>query len=969
MPREPNLAEPTLVGDALASGAEHVHGVPSGEATIVGNATVPREPEARLGPGARLGRYVLAEPLGQGGMGTVYSAHDPDLDRQVAIKVLHAGLAAQDATEGPQRLLREAQAMAKLSHPNVLTVHDVGVVGARLFIAMEMIEGSDLRGWLAERRRPWRAIVEVFMAAGAGLAAAHDAGIIHRDFKPDNVLMARNGRVLVGDFGIAAAAPDAMLQRDARTHSWLGEAGTLTVPGALLGTPAYMAPEQMAGTEITPAVDIFAFCVALYEAIAGERPFRGDTLANLYVAIQGEGPRPLAVKVPRRLARALRRGLEADPRARHESMHALLAELRPLVASRRRLWLGGAALVVVTAAVSAGLWAASADPVQCSGGEAAVAEVWTPARRGAIEAAFTATKVVHAANTWTLAAGRLDAFTAAWSAARLDACEATNLRGEQSAEALDRRMVCLDRQLGELDRLLVFLGEADAKVVDHAIALVLDLPAASKCDASVVLAAAPRPGESPELAALESTISASRRLHRVGKYSQGLELLTPVIARLTELGEPLLLSRALAARAHTGYVDSRPEARAWIAEALAAAMRAGDDLRFADIAASQLGLDGGDVAARDLWLRLAEAALQRHGGDDGVRAKLLTNFGNALRNDGRLAEAEAAHREVLALRRRSPESPTLIADALFNIGAVLGSDPARGDEARQLMQEATDIWTRELGPQHPRMITVHSNLGMLAKDEADYRSALVHAGRALELARALRGEQHPDVAHQLAVMAMIENLSGDFVAAKQHFDRALEILTGAAGSGARQVKYGALVLTAASFRVESGDLVGAEADLGRFDALGLKLPPEHGFWLGVPTIRAQIALVRGDLDGTLREIARGRELVAKFPGPDQSESIMFMALAEAEVDVRRARFAEGLALIEPLLGAHPVSFKAPKNRALLAFHSARILWGRGQKDEALAAADAALAAYASLGPGFDPREAEVEAWIAGHGPR
>ena len=169
---------------AQPTGAEATLAMSAGDATIASVRQSPRPADEALVPGARLGRYVLERLLGQGGMGTVYIAHDPDLDRKVAIKVLHTGVAATDATSGPQRLLREAQAMARLSHPNVVAVHDVGVVGSRLFIAMELIDGSDLRRWLAETKRPWQAIVEVFVAAGAGLAAAHDAGIIHRDFKP-----------------------------------------------------------------------------------------------------------------------------------------------------------------------------------------------------------------------------------------------------------------------------------------------------------------------------------------------------------------------------------------------------------------------------------------------------------------------------------------------------------------------------------------------------------------------------------------------------------------------------------------------------------------------------------------------------------------------------------------------------------------------------------------------------------------
>ncbi len=967
----PNIgSEVTLVGDPVtgSSDGEHTHGAPSTAVTQAGVAGAPRTPDEPLAPGARLGRYVLAEQLGQGGMGTVYAAHDPDLDRRVAIKVLHAGLAAHDPTGGPQRLLREAQAMAKLSHPNVLTVHDVGVVGARLFIAMEMIDGSDLRGWLAARRQPWRAIVEVFIAAGAGLAAAHDAGIIHRDFKPDNVLMARNGRVLVGDFGIAAAAPDGpMLRRDVSTRSWLGEAGTMTVPGALLGTPAYMAPEQMTGGAVTPAVDIFAFCVALYEALDGARPFRGDTLANLFVAINDQSPRPLSAKVPRRLARTLRRGLAADANERHASMHALLAELRPLVGARRRLWLGGAALVVVTASASAGLWVASTEASHCTGGEAAVAEVWTPTRRGALEAAFMATKVVHAGNTWKLVQGRLDAVIAAWSAARMDACEATRVRGEQSVEVLDRRMVCLDRQLGEFDRLLNFLGEPDAKVIENAVSLVLDLPAADKCDAAAVLSTAPRPDESPELAALEQAISRSRQLHRVGKYEQALEHLAPVIERLTVIDAPSLLVRALTARAQTGSIDSRLEAGEWILAALEAAMRTGDDLRFAEAAANQLSLVRTDAGARELWLRLGEAALQRHGGADSTRAKLLTNYGNALRDEGRLGEAEVAHREALALRRRSPEAPTLIADGLFNVGSTIAT-AGRIAEARLLHSEAAEIWIRELGPQHPRIVNVFNSLATLARSEADYVAARVNSLRAIELASALRGPDHPDLANHFAGLASAENWSGDFIAAAEHFERARALLANASPGSVRPERYASLLMVIASFRIDAGDLVGAEADLAAARSLDVKLPPAHPFWTSEPLSRAQIALARGDLDAAERELTRAREVAAKST-EEKAPGAMYIDLNQAELDLRRGRLAEALALSESLLTTFPDEFRHPYNVALLEFLRARVLWARGEVDRARAAGEAARATYGGLGPGFDPREAEVTAWLAAHTPR
>jgi len=783
------------------------------------------------------------------------------------------------------------------------------------------------------------------------------------------VLIARSGRVVVGDFGIAAGAGAAPVggatEVTSTSRSWLTGAGSLTLPGALLGTPAYMAPEQMAGGEITPAVDVFAFCVALYEALHGQRPFRGDTIANLYVAIVDEGPAAATtVQLPRRLGRALRRGLAADPGARPASMHALLAELRAVIGARRRAWLAGGALAIAAAATGAGLWLASATAPRCSDGAAAVTELWSPARQGELAAAFAATGVVHAANTWRLVAGAVDARAAAWGRARVGACEATRVRGEQSAEVMDRRMACLDRQLGELDRLLNFLGEPDAKVVDNAVALVAELPAVTRCDAAAVLAgsgaAVPT---SPELQQLDEVISHATRLLRVGRSPEALAELGPAIARLEALDDRRLLARALAARAQGGYLETSPEAQAWSSVALAGAMRAGDDVRFAEVAANQLGLVASEPAARELWLRLGEAALERDAGadHDPVRAKLLTNYGNALRSEGRFAEAEAMHREALALRRRDPAAQIQIADSLFNISAVLAAQ-GRVAEARPLAHEAIEIWERALGSQHPRMLTGLGNLALMAEVTADYVEADALATRALALARALRGEGHPDVARYSALLATIDGWRGDFAAARRHFDEALTIL---ASGSAPPEKYSDALLAAASFYLDERDLAGAEALLDRALAVGAKFAAGHTLWVTEAHLRVQIALLRGDLAAAERELQRTGSLIA---GSAEGQAIagLYVDLYQAEIDLRRGRAGESLRRIDELAARHQQELRHPYLRAVLGFLRARVLWELGQRAAARGSAEAARAEYAGLLGGYEPQAAEVRAWLAGH---
>lgn len=384
-------------------------------ATAAG-ATAP--PAAPAPAGTTVGRYRLERELGSGGMGVVHVAFDPDLERRVALKLLrnHGGDAAK-------RLQREARAMARLTHPNVVTVHEVGTAAGRDYVAMELIDGESLAEWLRSTQRDPREIVEAFIAAGRGLAAAHDAGIVHRDFKPHNVLRSRKGRVAVTDFGLAreshvqpgtdpleATLPVAASSESggARTPSSL--AG-LTVTGSVLGTPAYMAPEQWSGGAVTPATDQFGFCVALWEALTGKRPFLGTTMEELRQQVAA-GPHTLdASKLPRRLRSVLLRGLDPDPTQRWPSMHELIAQLGERDRSTGAVLIAiGALLAVVVVFV-----------VMRSSGEPAT----PPCARPVLEA----DAVWSDATRMPIAKGRqaghvrtLDADARTWKQARTKAC-------------------------------------------------------------------------------------------------------------------------------------------------------------------------------------------------------------------------------------------------------------------------------------------------------------------------------------------------------------------------------------------------------------------------------------------------------------------------------------------------------------------------------------------------------------------
>jgi serine/threonine protein kinase len=270
-----------LRGPALAAAERHLVDCPTC-ATLIAVAAPPSRTGGQAGspaPELTVGRYRLLQLVGRGGMGEVYAAYDPELDRRVAIKILRAD-ARPDAIEAA-RLAREAQSVARLSHPNVVAIYDVGSSAGRMFLAMELVEGETLAAWLAHHTRTTSEILSMFMMAGRGLCAAHRAGIVHRDFKPQNVMVARDGSARVMDFGLAAAGGPGHAQQV-----------RLTKAGAILGTPLYMSPEQMVGQAVDPRADQFSFCVSLWEALHGARPFEGATVLELRGDVLAGRPRP-----------------------------------------------------------------------------------------------------------------------------------------------------------------------------------------------------------------------------------------------------------------------------------------------------------------------------------------------------------------------------------------------------------------------------------------------------------------------------------------------------------------------------------------------------------------------------------------------------------------------------------------------------------------------------------------------------
>jgi tetratricopeptide (TPR) repeat protein/predicted Ser/Thr protein kinase len=760
-----------------------------------------RERSAPLDAGAAVGRYLLLGLVGSGGMGVVYAAYDPELDRKIALKLLRADLDAEDELRA--RLQREAQAMARLKHPNVIAVHDVGTFAGRVFIAMEFVAGSTLGGWARAGRRSWREVVRVLGAAGRGLEAAHAAGLVHRDFKPDNVLLGDDGRVCVTDFGLArpqAGEADVALDSGQLIGADSPLRSPLTREGALVGTPAYMAPEQMDGAPPDARADQFSFCVALYEALYGARPFQGKTVRALREAIRKEQitdpPDADTRRVPPWIRRVVVRGLRAQPQDRWPSMAALLDALER--DPRRRVSFAVAAAVAV-ALTAAGAWGLRARALrtrlQCKGAEQQLAGVWSDARRARLRSVFVASGRPWAEESFAAVDAAFKSYGARWAQMRTDACEATRLRGEQSEELLDLRMQCLDERRRELEALVAELESADAALLDRAPQAAHSLTPLEGCAQAEALRARVRPPASraarDHVQALKARLAETRALDDAGRYQQVIDRSDRVLDEARPIGYPPLEADALYMRGVGEDRLGRPKdaSRTFNAAALAAARGRDDDL--AARAWTQLTYVDGCELSRpkdgENWARYAEAAIDRLGGSDELSSNLLHSRGSLRWCQQRYGDAVEDFRRALQLEERVFGAEDYrIGGLLSDMGAVLQHE-RRLDEAVTAFERSIAVAERALGPAHPAGATPRGNLGVVRLlqrrlDEAEHLER-----RALELQQAGYGEDSLRTTWALNNLGTVLRLRGHADQALVLHRRALAIREQALGATNPQV--------------------------------------------------------------------------------------------------------------------------------------------------------------------------------------
>jgi len=616
-----------------------------------------------------------------------------------------------------------------------------------------------LGAWLRETHRPWRDVLSRYVDAGRGLAAVHAASLVHRDFKPHNVLLGRDGRVRITDFGLARSAdapvsargdaPDAASSTDvSKPHL-----GPLTATGAVHGTPAYMAPEQREG-HATQQSDQFSFALSLYESLYGETAFETVDGQLAYGQVR---PPPKGSEVPDRLRTIVLRALRVDPAARFPSMTDLVEALRldPPRAWWRRSAIAAALMVLL---VGGAAWAhyGRRDPgAMCRGGEQRLVGAWDADRKRAVHEGLLATGSPLASEAWRFAELGFDDYARRWVSGYTDACEATRVRGEQSGELLDRRMRCLDDRLSEMKALTVLLSHADAKMVGDAAEASRGLMRIEQCANTRELAEALPPPRDTAAAAevdrIRSVLAQGRALREAGRYADALVVATSAAERAHGVKYRPLEAEALFLEGELqGKLRDGKAAEASLYAALAAA-EAGHHDEFAARVWVKLVYQVGVRGARYDEARrlddLARAAIERLGRADEIEGKRLATEGLVLDAEGHHAEAiDAERRGVELLLGVYGHDDLDVALSLQYLGEAL-HNAGRLEEATATLQESESILEAIVGPAHPSVAGVLDDIGSLLRTRGRVEEAITYHRRALAIAETAVGPSSADVSY------------------------------------------------------------------------------------------------------------------------------------------------------------------------------------------------------------------------------
>jgi len=879
--------------------------------------------QSHPGVATRLGRFVVLDVLGTGGMGVVLGAYDPRLERKVALKVVRGGARSP---AGHARLLREAQALARVAHPHVVPIHEVLELDDRIVLVMEYVAGRTLQDWVRDERPAWREIVRAYVQAGHGLAAAHAAGMVHRDFKPRNAVIGADGRVRVIDFGLArdnATEPTerAAPQADGGGGRALASTERLTPAGTMLGTPAYMAPEQFRRTDVGPKADIYSFCVSLSEALYGARPHASGHAR--FAA--GEATRPPSeAAVPPRVWRVLRRGLSDAPDLRPASIEALLRELGALVEPALRRWtaaagvaLAGAMLAIL--AISHG----EAQDAPCSGGAATLAPIWNARTRDEVTQDMDAAMGAYGREVAPVVVGALDRYATAWSASHRAVCMA-HRRGEASEALLDKRMHCLDQHREALAAAVALVR--DRGELRDPVALVLGLPPLARCvgpDLSAAREALPSdPVARQRLFALEAALARASAFERNGDYGGARAAATTVVHDAPQLARPALEAAASLLLGRVLLLDNDLTAASGpLRTALDHAIAADLPELAVEAIARRIYVEGVtgrlEPAAVAEQRALAESFLRRARDGGFARALLLNNVGVIYRTLGQRDLARSALRDAFAARaaveRPEPELTVIIE----NLAAVV-DQPA---ERQALYDRAVHDAELTLGPHHPQTLRRRVVQAAGTAAPATRRDQLA-------VACALWDQFHPAMTSDRALCE--QRLAGAELEL-EHRDQAAIHFAQAATLHTTNPLLGHLARGHAAHL--SGQIGSALAELDAAET-GVEPGPSRPWRVAlraeIDATRAEIALARGQRGDAMRDADRA---VAALDGLDLRNELAWQATAA------RARVTAAIAR--------------------------RSLGGRAAAAQASSLLEAATRWYRTAGAGYADRLRWIARWQAG----
>jgi tetratricopeptide (TPR) repeat protein/tRNA A-37 threonylcarbamoyl transferase component Bud32 len=916
-----------------------------------------RVEERLFGAGSRpKGRYVLVEEVGRGGLGVVVRAYDPKLRREVALKSIRTDRMGPRAQA---RLVREAQAMAQLSHPNVAAVYDVGLEEDTMVLAMEFVAGKTLREWFAERARSWSDVLEVVTAAGRGLAAAHAAGLVHRDFKPDNAIVGDDGRVRVVDFGLARAIESSEERGAPPEPAGDGELDdALTWPGALTGTPAYMAPEQFMNEPTDARTDQFALCVTLWEGLFGERPFAGATIAELAASVLvGElRPIPPQARVPAWLRKIVRRGLSRDPAARWPTTTALLDAIDRSRGRARRVAI--AAGVVVLASFA--LWGAGARELfdrrrvaACDEEGETIHSSWNDDARSHVRAGLRGSGASDAEAIADRVMPWLDDYAGAWQRTRAAVCVDARVHERLDADAEARALWCLEERRGLLDAVVDELARVDAHGAIWAVSIAAGMPAMEPCLDAGALSRSPLPASElrGEVQAARSELLRALYLRVAGRFTEAEALADRVLVHAEALGWPPLAVEARVRRADILYAMGEPTDAAHEAElAYFAALSAGA-YALAEQAATLLVLVVGDDLGQHAeglrWAKHAEAALALAGNREELRlAALALNRATVHAAAGELADARALAEQALAMREAvlGPEHP-LVANSLQTLASVHQSLGDNG-ESRRLLERALTIRERTVGRDHPDYAATLGNLANAHQLLGDLDSAERLHEESIAINERVFGRDHPKVAMGLM------NLAGDYFQTRrvresmQLLERALAIQEKTLGAEHPDVASTLGNLAFLHTQLNQPDI--AAPMLRRAVAI---LEKAHGTrspaLASLLTAVGMTEMARGAHDDAIAHYRRVLEIREQAVGPDHmmvGEVLALLAAAEQAAGNRGE--AEALAVRAASVYAKFLGIRHPRTLEVLA-ELASIRAVPGVKDRT----EAAKASVRSRAPG------------------